>query len=45
MDGSNSVSMTILNLEATASKESMFAKYLSLNKTSKGNILKVEEWS
>ena len=35
MDGSNSVSIVILNLEATAEKESMFARDLSLKKNSK----------
>ena len=41
MDGSNYVLMVILNLDATAEKESMFARDFSLKKTSKGNIFKV----
>ena len=41
MERSNSVSMVILNLEATASKESIFSRDCSLNRTSKGNILKL----
>ena len=32
MNGSNSVSMVILNLGATAAKDSMFTRYLSFKK-------------
>ena len=42
MDGSNSVSMVILKLDAAAAKESMFTRDFSLKKNSKGNIFKVE---
>ena len=45
MNGYNSVSMVILNLESTAVKESMFSRDFSLKKTSKGNIFRVAVWS
>ena len=45
MDGSNYVSMVILNLDATVAKDSMFARYFSLKKTLKGRIFKVAVWS
>ena len=38
MDGSNSVSIVILNLDATEAKESMFARYSSLKKFSNGGF-------
>ena len=39
------MSMAILNLDTTAIKKSMFARDLSLNKTSKDKIFKVAVWS
>ena len=45
MDGSNYVLMVILNLDATAAKESMFARDCSLKKNSKGNNVRVAVWS
>ena len=42
MDGSNSVSIAILDLDATAENESTFTRDLSLKKTSKGNVLKLQ---
>ena len=45
MDGSNYVSMVILNLDATASKDIIFARDLLLQKTSNGNIFRVVVWS
>ena len=44
MNGSNSVSIVILNLDATAVKKSMLARNCSLN-NSKGNIFRVAVWS
>ena len=41
MDGSNDVPMVILNLDATAAKESILARDFSLEKTSNGNKFKV----
>ena len=41
MDGSNYVSMVILNLDATKTKESMFVRDFPLKKTSRGEIFKV----
>ena len=41
MDGSNYVSMVILNLDATVENYNMFVRDLPLKKTSKGNIFKV----
>ena len=45
MDGSNYVLTVILNLDATAEKDSMVARNCSSKKTSKGKILKVAVWS
>ena len=45
MDGSNSVSIVILNLDTILPKESTFARYLSLNKTSNGKLFKIVVWS
>ena len=44
MDGSNYVSMVILNLDATAAKEIIFVRDVSFKITFKGNISKVAVW-
>ena len=45
MNMSNSLSMVILNLDATEAKESMFARDCSFKKTLKGNNFRVAVWS
>ena len=45
MDGSNSVSIVILNLDATAAKKSMSTRDISLKKKFQGEIFRVVVWS
>ena len=42
MDGSNSVSMVILNLDATAAKEIMFVRDCSFKKLQKVELLRLQ---
>ena len=45
MNGSNSVSIVILDLDATTENEIMFVRDWLLKETLKGNTFKVAVWS